>query len=47
MLLNAIKGSKNRDLWRLIHGLGILHVGAGVAKELAKHFQHLTIDECF
>ncbi len=41
--INAIQKSKNRDLWRLIHGLGILHVGAGVAKELAKHFA--TLDD--
>jgi DNA ligase (NAD+) len=41
--INAIRESKNRDLWRLIHGLGILHVGEGVAKELAKHFA--TLDD--
>ncbi len=42
-LINAIEVSKNRDLWRLIHGLGILHVGAGVSKELARHFP--TLDD--
>ena len=42
-VIKAIEESKNRDLWRLIHGLGILHVGAGVAKELSKHFQ--TLDD--
>ncbi|MGC8743597.1 MAG: NAD-dependent DNA ligase LigA [Verrucomicrobiia bacterium] len=41
--ITAIQQSKNRELWRLIHGLGILHVGAGVAKELARHFA--TLDD--
>lgn len=41
--INAINESKKRDLWRLIYGLGILHVGAGVAKELARHFA--TLDD--
>ena len=27
-----------RDLWRLVFGLGILHVGAGVAKSLCRRF---------
>src|SRR5439155_2875464 len=36
--LDAVETSKKRDLWRLIFGLGILHVGAGVAKALARHF---------
>ncbi|MCI0537368.1 MAG: NAD-dependent DNA ligase LigA, partial [Verrucomicrobiales bacterium] len=31
-LLDGIAASKSRDLWRLIFGLGILHVGTGVAK---------------
>lgn len=39
--LAAIEGSKHRDLWRLIHGLGILHVGEGAARKLAGHFQTL------
>jgi DNA ligase (NAD+) len=34
--LAAIEASKTRELWRLIFGLGILHVGAGVAKALAR-----------
>src|SRR5206468_6841989 len=30
--LDGVQASKSRDLWRLIFGLGILHVGVGVAK---------------
>ncbi len=37
-LLDAIKRSKTRPLWRLIFGLGILHVGETSARELASHF---------
>ena len=37
----AIAESKNRELWRLIHGLGILHVGEGAARKLAEHFHDL------
>lgn len=50
-LVEAIAGSKSRDLWRLIYSLGILHVGAGAARKLAAHFQRLdalalaTLDE--
>src|SRR6185295_270279 len=40
-LIEGIQLSKARDLWRLIFGLGILHVGAGVAKALARHFRSL------
>jgi DNA ligase (NAD+) len=43
--LDALAASKSRDLWRLIFGLGILHVGAGVAKSLARHFP--TLDDIF
>ena len=43
--LDALAASKSRDLWRLLFGLGILHVGAGVAKSLARHF--LTLDDIF
>ncbi len=39
--LNGIEQSRHRDLWRLIFGLGILHVGAGVAKALARAFKDL------
>ncbi|HUJ72165.1 MAG TPA: NAD-dependent DNA ligase LigA [Verrucomicrobiae bacterium] len=40
-VVTAIAESKNRDLWRLIHGLGILHVGEGAARKLADHFHDL------
>ncbi len=41
-LLEAIAASKTRPLWRLIFGLGILHVGTSAARALASHFS--TID---
>jgi len=37
-LLAALEESKSRELWRLIHGLGIPHVGAAAAKLLAKRY---------
>jgi len=37
-VLDGIEASKKADLWRLIFGLGILHVGAGAARALASHF---------
>jgi DNA ligase (NAD+) len=37
-LLAGIEASKRQPLWRLIFGLGILHVGATAARELAAHF---------
>jgi DNA ligase (NAD+) len=43
--LDALAASKSRDLWRLIFGLGILHVGAGGAKSLARHFP--ALDDIF
>jgi DNA ligase (NAD+) len=36
--LKAIEGSKQQDPWRLVFGLGILHVGAGGARKLLEHF---------
>jgi DNA ligase (NAD+) len=39
--LAGIAASKQRDLWRLLFGLGILHVGAGVAKALGRSFANL------
>src|SRR5207253_2858171 len=39
------EASRKRDLWRLVYGLGILHVGAGVAKALGRCFA--TLDEIF
>jgi DNA ligase (NAD+) len=43
--LDGIEASKKRDAWRLLFGLGILHVGAGVAKALARGFP--TVDDVF
>jgi DNA ligase (NAD+) len=40
-VLAGIEASKQQDLWRLIFGLGILHVGAGSARALAGHFGSL------
>jgi DNA ligase (NAD+) len=40
-LIAAIEGSKQRTLWRLLFGLGILHVGAVAARKLAAHFGSL------
>ena len=40
-LLEAIERSKKQPLWRLLFGLGILHVGVSAARALADHFPHL------
>ncbi|MEP6602994.1 MAG: NAD-dependent DNA ligase LigA [Spartobacteria bacterium] len=40
-LLGAIGSSKTRPLWRLIFGLGILHVGVSASRALADHFRGL------
>lgn len=40
-LLASIDGSKSRPLWRLLFGLGILHVGAAAARKLADRFHTL------
>jgi DNA ligase (NAD+) len=37
-LLAGIVQSKSRPLWRLVFGLGILHVGVTGARNLARHF---------
>jgi DNA ligase (NAD+) len=37
-LLAAIERSKGTELWRFVHGLGIPHVGAASAKDLATRF---------
>ena len=42
-LLAGVEKSKSRDLWRLLVGLNILHVGAGNAQVLEKEFG--TLDE--
>jgi DNA ligase (NAD+) len=44
-LLDGIEASKQRDMWRVLYGLGILHVGAGVAKALGRGFA--TLDDVF
>jgi len=41
--LDGVEASKMRDLWRLIFGLDILHVGVGGAKSLARSFA--TLDD--
>ena len=41
-LLSAIKSSRTAELWRVIHGLGIQHVGATTAKDLARSFHSLN-----
>jgi DNA ligase (NAD+) len=43
--LDGIQASKQRDMWRVLFGLGIFHVGAGVAKSLGRAFTDL--DEVF
>lgn len=40
-VVQAIRASRERDLWRLVFGLGIMHVGEGAARRLADHFQTL------
>lgn len=40
-LLQAIEQSKTRPLWRLLFGMGIPHVGATAARDLADHFHTL------
>src|SRR5947207_6624452 len=40
-VLTQIESSKSRDLWHLIYGLGIRHVGERTAGILARHFGSL------
>ncbi len=40
-LLEAIARSKTQPLWRLLFGIGILHVGVSAARALAGHFADL------
>ena len=40
-VLSQIEESKTRDLWRLIYGLGVRHVGERTAGILARHFGSL------
>src|SRR6185503_15968198 len=39
--LDGVEASRQRDMWRVMYGLGIFHVGAGVAKVLGKGFANL------
>jgi DNA ligase (NAD+) len=41
-LLASIEAAKQTELWRLIHGLGIPHVGVSAAKDLANHFRDIS-----
>ena len=41
-VVRAIEESRNRPLWRLLHGLGIPHVGEGAARKLAAHFLSMS-----
>ncbi|MDP0499438.1 MAG: NAD-dependent DNA ligase LigA [Verrucomicrobiota bacterium JB022] len=41
-LIEGIEASKQRDLWRLLHGLGIPLVGAEAAKILARSFRSVA-----
>ncbi len=43
--LDGIEQSKKQDMWRVLYGLGILHVGAGVAKALGRSFA--SLDDVF
>jgi len=40
-LVDALEASKQRELWQLIHGLGIPHVGKQSAKDLEANFASL------
>ncbi|MEO6871487.1 MAG: NAD-dependent DNA ligase LigA [Chthoniobacterales bacterium] len=40
-LLDAIARSRQQSLWRLLFGIGILHVGVSAARALADHFANL------
>jgi DNA ligase (NAD+) len=40
-LLSAIEGSKKQPLWRLLFGLGIMHVGSALARKLADKYHTL------
>ncbi len=40
-LIDSINESKNNELYRLINGLGIRHIGAKAAKQLAKKYNNM------
>ncbi len=46
-LLTAIQNSKKNPLWRLLHGLGILHVGKKTAKNLVADPRIKTLYDIF
>jgi DNA ligase (NAD+) len=41
-LRDGVEGSKNKELWRLIVGLGIRHIGVATAKMLATQVENLA-----
>jgi len=41
--INNVQASKTRDMWRVLHGLGILHVGASIARSLGRQFPDLDV----
>ncbi len=43
--IDGVAASRVRDAWRVLFGLGILHVGAGVAKSLGRAFP--SVDDLF
>ncbi len=40
-LITALEKSKRNEVWRLLHGLGIIHVGEGAARKLTERFHDL------
>ncbi|MFP4520526.1 MAG: NAD-dependent DNA ligase LigA [Fibrobacterota bacterium] len=40
-LFDSIENSKSNPLWRLIHGLGIRHIGENTAKTISSKINHL------
>ena len=42
-LLASLEAGKTRPLWRLIFGLGILHVGATASRALARRFHTMEV----
>lgn len=41
-LLTALEAAKTRELWRLVHAVGIPNVGQRTAKDLSAHFRSLA-----
>jgi DNA ligase (NAD+) len=42
-LIDGVEKSKSNELWRLIHGLGIPHIGVSSARLLAAHYADLQL----